>query len=40
MGSRSKRYAAVIENGVITHLAVDEGTIDASTCSAVLDAIS
>ena len=40
MGSRSKRYAAVIENGVITHLAVDEGTIDVSTCSAVLDAIS
>ena len=40
MGSRSKRYAAVIEGGVITHLAVDEGSIDVSTCSAVLGAIS
>ena len=39
MGSRSKRYAAVIENGVITHLAVDEGGIEFSTCSAVLDVI-
>ena len=40
MGSRSKRYAAVIEDGVITHLAVEEGSIDVSTCSAVLGAIS
>ena len=39
LGSRSKRYAAVIEDGTITHLAVDEGSIDVSTCSAVLDAI-
>ena len=39
LGSRSKRYAAVIENGTITHLAVDEGGIELSTCSAVLDAI-
>jgi len=39
LGSRSKRYAAVIENGTITHLAVDEGGIEVSTCSAVLDAI-
>jgi len=39
-GSRSKRYAAVIEDGVITHLAVEEGSIDVSTCSAVLGAIS
>lgn len=39
MGSRSKRYAAVIEDGVITHLAVDEGGIDVSTCSAVLNAM-
>ena len=40
MGSRSKRYAAVIEDGVITHLAVEAGSIDVSTCSAVLDAIT
>ncbi len=39
LGSRSKRYAAVIEDGTITHLAVDEGSIEVSTCSAVLDAI-
>ena len=39
LGSRSKRYAAVIEDGTITHLAVDEGGIELSTCSAVLDAI-
>ena len=39
LGSRSKRYAAVIEDGTITHLAVDEGGIEVSTCSAVLDAI-
>ena len=39
LGSRSKRYAAVIEDGTITHLAIDEGGIELSTCSAVLDAI-
>ena len=39
LGSRSKRYAAVIEDGTITHLAVDEGGIEHSPCSAVLDAI-
>ena len=31
---------AFIEDGVITHLAVEEGSIDVSTCSAVLGAIS
>jgi glutaredoxin/glutathione-dependent peroxiredoxin len=37
MGVRSRRYAAVIEDGVITSLDVDEpGSIVASTCEVVL----
>jgi peroxiredoxin len=40
MGLRSKRYAAVIEDGVITNLDVDEsGKIEVSTCEAVIDRI-
>ena len=40
LGSRSQRYAAVIENGSITHLAVEEGgAIEVSACSAVLEAV-
>lgn len=37
LGTRSKRYAAVIENGVISSLEVDEKGITLSTCEAVLD---
>lgn len=33
LGSRSKRYAAVLEDGVFTSLEVDEKGIDLSTCS-------
>ena len=37
LGLRSKRYAAIIEDGVITSLEVDEaGGVDASSCGAVL----
>ncbi|HEY9418011.1 MAG TPA: peroxiredoxin [Pseudonocardia sp.] len=36
LGNRSKRYAAVIEDGVVTSLDVDGGTIEASTCSNLL----
>ncbi len=37
LGSRSQRYAAVIEDGTITHLAVEEGGgIEVSSCAAVL----
>ena len=37
LGSRSKRYASIIENGVITSLDIDESGITASACEAVLD---
>lgn len=36
LGSRSKRYAAIIDNGVITNLDIDQGGIELTTCSAVL----
>lgn len=37
LGSRSKRYAAIVENGVVTHLDVDEsGGVDLSSCANVL----
>jgi glutaredoxin/glutathione-dependent peroxiredoxin len=36
LGSRSKRYAAIIEDGVLTSLDVDEKGIDLSACSNVL----
>jgi glutaredoxin/glutathione-dependent peroxiredoxin len=37
LGLRSQRYAAIIDNGVITSLDVEPGrTIDVSSCSAVL----
>ncbi len=36
LGMRSKRYAAVIEDGVVVQLDVDEsGGVDASSCAAV-----
>jgi peroxiredoxin len=36
MGARSKRYAAVVEDGVVTSIDVDESGIDLSSCSNVL----
>ena len=41
LGSRSQRYAAVLENGVFTNLDVEpKGGVDVSACSAVLDRLS
>ncbi len=38
LGSRSRRYAAVIEDGVISSLDVEEGGgVDVSSCSSVLN---
>lgn len=37
LGSRSKRYAAIIDDGVITTLDVDASGIEVSSCSAVLE---
>lgn len=36
LGRRSKRYAAIVESGVLTSLDVDETGIDLSACSNVL----
>jgi peroxiredoxin len=36
LGKRSKRYAAIVEDGVLTSLDVDEKGIDLSTCSNIL----
>ena len=36
LGKRSKRYAAIVEEGVLTSLDVDEKGIDLSSCSNVL----
>ena len=38
LGTRSKRYAAIIDDGVVTSIEVDEnGGVEVSSCSAVLD---
>ena len=40
MGERSRRYAAVIDRGVLKHLAIEEpGKLEASTAEAVLRAL-
>ena len=36
MGVRSKRFAMVVENGVLTHLAIDEKGLDKTSAEAVL----
>ncbi|WP_219414521.1 peroxiredoxin [Pseudonocardia nigra] len=36
LGRRSKRYAAIVEDGVVTSLDVDEKGIDLTTCSNLL----
>ncbi|MBM3692804.1 MAG: peroxiredoxin, partial [Actinobacteria bacterium] len=40
LGKRSQRYAAVIENGVITALEVEApGKMEVSTCEAVIEKV-
>jgi peroxiredoxin len=40
LGTRNRRYAAVIEDGVITHLAVEEGTgLDVSSADSLLSVL-
>ena len=36
MGQRSKRYAMIVDDGVVTHLAVDEKGLDKSSAEAIL----
>ncbi len=36
MGLRSKRYAMIVDNGVVTHLAVDEKGLEKSSAEAIL----
>lgn len=36
LGNRSKRYAAILEDGVVTSLDVDGGAIESTTCSNLL----
>jgi peroxiredoxin len=41
MGTRSRRYAAILEEGVVTHLALEERTgLDVSSAAAVLSALT
>ena len=37
MGPRSKRYAMLVENGVVSYIGVDEKGIEASAAEAILD---
>ena len=39
LGKRSKRYAAVIEDGVIQSLDIDEGGVDLSACERILEKV-
>jgi peroxiredoxin len=36
MGIRSKRYAAIIENGVVTSIEIDEKGMEKSSAEAIL----
>jgi len=36
MGTRSRRYAMIIEDGILTHLAVDDKGLDQSSAEAIL----
>ncbi|MEM5530282.1 peroxiredoxin [Gammaproteobacteria bacterium AS21] len=40
MGARSKRYAMIIDNGIVTHLAVDSAGLENSSAQAVLKILS
>ena len=40
MGTRNRRYAAVLDDGVVTHLALEDRTgLEVSTAEAVLSAL-
>ena len=39
LGIRSKRYAMIINNGVVEHIAVDEKGLEVSTAEAILKAL-
>jgi peroxiredoxin len=39
LGMRSKRYAAVLQDGVIQSLDIDEGGVSASACEAILEKV-
>lgn len=39
MGTRSKRFAMIVDNGVVTHLAVDGVSLDKSSAEAILLAL-
>ncbi|EPJ53637.1 MAG: antioxidant, AhpC/Tsa family protein [Osedax symbiont Rs2] len=36
MGTRSRRYAMIIDNGILTHLAIDDKGLDQSSAEAIL----
>jgi peroxiredoxin len=40
MGVRSRRYAAIIDDGVVTHLAVEDRGLDVSSADSILKALS
>ncbi|CAA0104999.1 Peroxiredoxin [BD1-7 clade bacterium] len=40
MGTRSKRYAMIVDNGQVEHLAIDEKGLEKSTAEAILAALS
>jgi peroxiredoxin len=41
MGTRNRRYAAVLQDGTVTHLALEAGTgLEVSTADAILAALS
>jgi peroxiredoxin len=37
MGTRSKRYAMIINNGIVEHIAVDEKGLEASSAESILE---
>ena len=39
MGTRSKRFAMIVENGVVTLLNVDAGALEGSSAEAILAAL-
>jgi len=39
MGTRSQRYAMIVDNGTVSHLAVDEGALEKSSAEAILAAL-
>ena len=39
MGQRCQRYAMVVENGVVTHLAIDEDALEKTSADAILSVL-